>query len=237
MMSDHPARYALYFAPPPESPWWVEGCRWLGYDAASGSGLPLPAIDGVDAAEYRALTAHPRQYGLHATLKAPFRLAADCRPADLVAAVDAYAGLQSAFVLPPLQAVRMMHFIALAPSHNDPRIDAIAGACVTQFDRFRAPLTPAEQQRRLREPLDAVERALLDRWGYPHVLERYRFHLSLTGPLALVSAAAGRAVHGAALALAEKLAPVPLTFDAVCLFEQPSPASSFRLVHRSRFGA
>lgn len=236
-MTDHPTRYALYFAPSPENPWWIEGCRWLGYDAASGTGLPLPVIEGVNAAEYRALTAHPRQYGLHATLKAPFRLAADCRPGDLIAAVDRYAETQAAFELPPLQAVRMPHFLALTPSHSDPRIDAIAGACVTQFDRFRAPPTPAELERRLREPLDSVERGLLDRWGYPHVLERYRFHLSLTGPLALASAAAGRAVHGAALALAEKLARVPLIFDAVCIFEQAGPAGSFRLVHRSRFGA
>lgn len=236
-MTDHTTRYALYYAPPPESPWWIEGCRWLGYDAASGASLPLPVIDGVDAAEYRALTAHPRQYGLHATLKAPFRLAADCRPGDLIAAVDCYADTQAAFELPPLQAERMPHFLALTPSHRDPRIDAIAGACVTRFDRFRAPLTPVELEKRLRTPLDAVERGLLDRWGYPHVLERYRFHLSLTGPLALAPAAAGRAVHRAAQALTEKLARVSLLFDAVCIFEQTGPGSSFRLVHRSRFGA
>jgi putative phosphonate metabolism protein len=235
-MTDRSARYALYYAPPPESPWWIAGSGWLGYDAVSGASLPLPVVDGVEAAEYRALTAHPRQYGLHATLKAPFRLAADCQPNDLIGAVDRYAGTQSAFELPPLRVETMPHFLALTPAHPDPRIDAIAASCVTRFDRLRAPLTPAELEKRLRAPLDAVERELLDRWGYPHVLERYRFHLSLTGPLAPAPAAACRAMYRAAQALAESLAQVSLMFDAVCIFEQADPGSSFRLVHRARFG-
>lgn len=38
-------------------------------------------------------------------------------------------------------------------------------------------------ERRRIDPADARATALFERYGYPHVLERFRFHMTLTGPL------------------------------------------------------
>ena len=61
------------------------------------------------------LTAAPRRYGWHATLKAPFALAPGTDWITLHQAVQEVArGLQP-FVLPPLQVQRIDDFLALVP--------------------------------------------------------------------------------------------------------------------------
>ncbi len=65
-------RYALYLAPRPTSGWGQFGARWLGRDAVSGEPLEQPAIAGLAREDQHALTASPRKYGFHATLKGPF---------------------------------------------------------------------------------------------------------------------------------------------------------------------
>ena len=68
-------RYALYFAPTPDTALARLGARWLGRDARTGETLEQPAIAGIDARAFAAMTAEPARYGFHATLKPPFRLA------------------------------------------------------------------------------------------------------------------------------------------------------------------
>ncbi|MEO1456547.1 MAG: DUF1045 domain-containing protein [Pseudomonadota bacterium] len=99
-----------------------------------------------------------------------------------------------------------------------PAIDHVAGACVERLDPLRAPLTDAERARRRPERLDAAARARLERWGYPHVFEGFRFHITLTGRLDPAEAEALRPV------LAERFAPHiagPFALDALCLFGDP----------------
>mgnify|MGYP006195748115 CR=1 FL=1 len=36
-------RYAIYFAPRPDSPWWTLGAHWLGRDEHRDAPLPQPA--------------------------------------------------------------------------------------------------------------------------------------------------------------------------------------------------
>ncbi|WP_314961012.1 DUF1045 domain-containing protein [Bradyrhizobium cosmicum] len=59
-----------------------------------------------------------------------------------------------------------------------------AGPClvciVEEFDRFRAPLSQGEFQRRLCSPLNEIETTHLVRWGYPYVFDHFRFHMTLT---------------------------------------------------------
>src|SRR3954465_4418494 len=66
------ARLALYWAPEVDDPLHHLGSAWLGRDAEIGTPVPQPRLPGLDLA---ALTADPRGYGLHATLKPPFHLA------------------------------------------------------------------------------------------------------------------------------------------------------------------
>ena len=234
-MPDAAVRYALYYAPEANSAWWQQGSAWLGRCAITGEPLPQPKIPEVTAPTLARLTAEPRRYGLHATLKAPFRLADGCPLSDLLAAGDRYARAQTTFTLPPLRVEHLPDFLALTLTRSDARSDAIAADCVTQFDQFRAPLTAQEFARRQQAPLDTTELALLERWGYPYVLDRFRFHFSLTGPLTGVSAPVVTALRSAADALASALVEEPVRFDAVCVFEQARAGADFRLLHRAAF--
>jgi putative phosphonate metabolism protein len=230
------ARYAAYFAPTPDSRWWAFGCAWLGYDAAAGRDVAQPAIPGVSADAFAAITAAPRRYGFHATLKPPLRLAAGAGEAHLVAAMEALAAAREPFTLPPLRVGRLGGFLACTTAAHDPRLHALADDCVRELDRFRASATAAELAKREAAGLAPREAAHLARWGYPYVFDTFRFHLTLTGPLAGVPPETVARVSAAAEAAVAALAGEPLACDAVCLFAQPGAQSSFRLIRRFGFG-
>jgi putative phosphonate metabolism protein len=232
-MTESTIRYALYFAPPQDNPWWSLLSRWLGYDACTGKDVPQLDIAAVRSSDFRAITEHPRHYGAHATLKAPFRLSPAHSEQNLLEAVDIYAAGLTAFTLPEPRVELLKNFIALVPSKADAQINRIADDCTVKFDHFRAPLSDAEMARRLGEPLDELSRELLSRWGYPHVLQRYQFHISLTGSLNTYSQGATSAVLQTANEFFAPLKSVELPFNAVCIFRQHSAAQRFTLIHRA----
>jgi hypothetical protein len=100
---------------------------------------------------------------------------------------------------------------------------------VKELDDLRAPLREAELARRRAAPLDAREAELLDRYGYPHVMERFRLHLTLTGPL---EPSMAQRVWDAVTPLLSRLnAEAPLWLDQLCLFVERTPGAPFhRLV-------
>lgn len=220
-------RTALYFAPALESPWWRFGAQWLGRDEARGMPLAQPLPPGWQAGPFAALTQEPRRYGLHATLKAPFRPSVP--PAALRTRLAALAAELHAVPLAPLVPVYMDGFLALVPAGRNPALNALAARCVTELDDLRQPLTASERARRHPERLDARGVELLDRYGYPHVLERFRFHLTLTGPCDATTA--GRLVTHLAPQLATLNQAHPPVLDRLCLFHEPAPGADFLRVH------
>ena len=52
--------------------------------------------------------------------------------------------------------------------------------CVCAVDTFRTPANEAELQRRRAANLTPRQEFLLMRWGYPYVLDEFRFHMTLT---------------------------------------------------------
>ena len=86
------ARVALYWAPAVDDPLHRLGSAWLGRDAETGASIAQPSIPGLDLP---ALTADPRRYGLHATLKPPFHLTGSYAAlrADAAALAAAVGGL------------------------------------------------------------------------------------------------------------------------------------------------
>jgi len=224
-------RHALYFAPAAHHPLWAAGCRWLGRDAASG------AVDGGGL--HREA---PRRYGFHATLKPPFALRDGASRSQLLAALARFVDERSPFVMPALQVATLGDFIALRPvdahatAPGQP-LRRLADDCVRRFDEFRRPASAQEVARRLEAGLDEAQRANVARWGYAHVLEHWRFHMTLTDALPrdaqgerlrddLLQAA--RRDFAAALAL-------PLRCDGVALFVEDAPGADFRLVRRFEF--
>jgi putative phosphonate metabolism protein len=226
------ARYALYYAPDVDSPLWARGCFWLGRDAERDLPLVQPAVPGWSAEAVRALTAQPRRYGWHATLKPPFALRPGCDPQLLADRLTAFCARRASFELPPLAVARLSQFIALRPASEGTALRALADACVTEFDDLRAPLDPADAVRRRAAGLTPAEEALLERYGYPYVLEAFRFHLTLTQ--ALDDAAARLLLPWLADYFALALRS-PTIVSGVCLFVQPEPAAQFRLVRRFTF--
>jgi putative phosphonate metabolism protein len=176
------ARYALFFAPPPESALWRFGSAVLGYDAVAGSGVAQVVPPSVSPDAWWALTDEPRRYGFHATLKAPFRIAASAEEADLLAAVRVFTRNTTPFDL-ALEVSQLDAFVALTPVAVPPAVTGLERAIVETFDRFRAPLNERELARRLTIPLTPRQRAQLDQYGYPYVLDEFRFHMTLSGRL------------------------------------------------------
>lgn len=230
------ARFALYFTPREGSPWWRFGSSWLGRDPASGLDVPQPTVAGIGADAFRALTAAPRRYGFHATLKAPFALRAGTTRESLAAAIEGFCAARAAFPTPPLEVTRLDDFLALAPALRESRINDLAADCVREFDAFRAPPEAHELELRRRKGLSPRQDRYLEEFGYPYVLAEFRFHLTLTGPIDGVPAQHVAAVRAAAAQAVARLADEPLLLDGLALFEQPERDAPFRLVARFPFG-
>jgi putative phosphonate metabolism protein len=221
-------RHAIYFAPPSGSGLARFGAAWLGWDPEAGIETPGVELCGLPRSER---VAAPRRYGFHATLKAPFRLAEGCDVAGLDDATAEVAGGCRPFEL-RLRLGGLGAFLALVPEGAPPELAALERACVTGLDRFRAPPTADEGDRRRAAGLDAVEAAHLAAWGYPYVLDRFRFHMTLTGPLPPPEREATRA------ALAPVLAPLlaePLPVREICRFAEAADGR-FRLLARFALG-
>lgn len=223
-----PYRCAIYFAPPPESPWGEAGSQWLGRCTATQRSLPLPSIGGVEAKVHSALIAEPRRYGWHATLKAPFALAPGADMAAVLASLRQLAGEFSAFDLPALEVDRQGAFLAMRPSRHCPALQEVASACVTRLHGLALPLDAAELARRRRTPLTTEQDLLLQRWGYPWVLDHFHFHFSLTGSLEGVPAATRAQLADAAQGLFEPLG--PCRFDRLALFVETHKGADFQWV-------
>jgi phosphonate metabolism protein PhnN/1,5-bisphosphokinase (PRPP-forming) len=230
------ARYALYVAPHGDCPWNEFGSGWLGRCAERGIERSRPRFEEIDPAVFSSLTAAPRRYGFHATLKPPFRLARGASLASLVQSLERFCARQTAFRVPSLKVVELDDFLALVPSATDPRIDALAASCVRGLDRYRALPTADELARRRSARLSPREESLLQRWGYPYVLDRFRFHFSLSGSLRGTPPDAAAALRRAADAAVAPLAGKPLVLDSICIFEEASAGADLRTVHRARFG-
>lgn len=230
-------RYAVSFAPAPGTLGWLAGSHWLGRCAAQLQTLPQLDIVGVAGQDLHRLTAAPRRYGWHATLKAPFVLASGVSWATLHHAVQTLASGLQPFTLPPLQVERMNDFLALVPMASpatQAALQAAAAACVTQLQPLAAPLAPAELVRRRVGGLTPRQEELLQCWGDPFVLEEFRFHLPLTGPLGLVDTETQTQVHDAAEQYFSDLP--PLKFNSLALFAEPTPGADFVLLDHLEMG-
>ena len=178
---DQGPRYAIYFVPPPSSRLYRYGSAILGFDSYTGNNVAFPESFGGGAVNWNELTATPRRYGFHATLKAPFFLAPSCTEQQLVNALQSFAGLGHAAhgFKPTLHEIE--DFIAVVPQEAESSLNALAASCTTIFDAYRAPMAPQERARRLASGLSQSQIQNLDRWGYPFVLAEFRFHMTLTG--------------------------------------------------------
>jgi putative phosphonate metabolism protein len=229
--TDEGPRYAIYFAPAADSDLYRFGSATLAYDSYTGRDVPVPSWLGVDAEVWRELTEEPRRYGFHATLKAPFRLAAARREADLVQAFFDFAGRRRAIATIAPQVRLLGAFTAIVPQESSVPLSDLANTCTAEFDGFRAPMSQHERERRTRAPLSAREIGNLDRWGYPYVFEDFRFHMTLTGPLPAEHREAVPAMLREAFRRA--CGEGPIAIDCIGLFKQDDARARFRVLHHA----
>ena len=233
-MSEDLPRYALYYAPRPEEGIAVAASQWLGWNPAGGRARRLPLSSGLDPQRLVEITAEPRRYGFHGTLKPPMALIDEASEADLLAAIGKFAATQRAFNVPALQLAEVSGFLALVPSVPSRELQDLADHCVVEFDEFRRPAGEDELAHRRKAGLSPRQDELLLRWGYPYVLEEWRFHLTLTGRIA--DAAERTAVANILRQRFNGLADRPLQVRDLCVFHQSTPDRPFTVLARFRLG-
>jgi hypothetical protein len=216
------ARYAVYFVPREGTQLAAFGARWLG---------PGVGHDGFGIENYIALTATPRLYGFHATLKAPFYLAEGADESDLLALGRAFGARIKPFEIGRLRVGRLDEFVALTPVAASAQLDELAASCVRVFEQLRAPLSQADRARRLAAGLDAQELAYLDAWGYPYVFDGFQFHMSLTGAVGSVSVETVRAQLAQNYIAYDE----PVVIDEIAICRQPARAEPFEVWRRLAF--
>lgn len=223
-------RHAVYYAPPTGSALAAFGAAWFGRNPETGSAVAPLAIDGLPRSR-EAIVEAPARYGLHATLKAPFRLAGGMTPEALEEAIAQLAAHFAPFDL-ALAPAWIGGFLALVPQAVPPDLTALEAACVMDLDPLRAPLDPADIARRRASGLDPAEEAHLARWGYPYVLDRFRFHVTLTG---VVPEAERDAVGAALVPRVAPLVASPVPVGELCHFGEGADGR-FSLIGRHRLG-
>ena len=217
------SRYAIYFVP--DGIWGDFGASWLGWDNRTGREIALASSD------LAALTDRPRKYGFHGTVKPPFRLADGQSVDALKRAVQGLCKGFEPFTLRSLQLTQIGRFFAMTAPDDHAALRSVADSVVQELDTFRAPLNEQELARRRASRLTARQEGLLQRWGYPYVLEEFKFHLTLTGPC--------KNPDATRLVLEDALARVqnePLSIDALCLLKEDD-VGRHKVIARFPFGA
>lgn len=219
-------RYAIYFTPSMYDPLSVAAASWLGRNVYSGEAPEAPSITGFSVQELAFHTAVPRRYGFHGTLKAPFHLREDRSEGALLKALMHFASTVQPFEIPHMEIARLGEFFGLAPSVPCEQMNHLAASVVQAFDEFRAPLTEAEIERRDPDRLTAPQFANLYRWGYPYVMDEFRFHMMLTGPVhPNLNARFGAALN----AFFGPLLNEPLKISSIALFIESEPGAPLRV--------
>jgi hypothetical protein len=166
-------------------------------------------------------------------LKAPFRLADGTSESDLVDALRDFARSVTPVRVPVLSLINLRGFFALMPAVRDEPVEDLSAKAVRAFDAFRAPPSEAEIARRRSAGLTERQQALLDRWGYPYVLEEASFHMTLTGRVSADEA------PGIEEMLSEFFASVigcPLAVDRVALAVEREPGARFEVLAAATLG-
>ena len=129
---DQMKRFAIYYAPR-DGAFADAAAGWLGWDARTGQAVAQPEVPGL-----AAMTADPRRYGFHATIKPPFRLRDGSSAKDLAQILQTHAALLPRIALDGLKMVRLDGFLALIPVGDAAPLRAMAAQVSTAANRLDA---------------------------------------------------------------------------------------------------
>jgi hypothetical protein len=125
-------------------------------------------------------------------------------------------------------------FLALMQKESKAAMRELAADCVRDFDPLRALPSDSELAKRREAGLSSQQELMLQRWGYPYVMNEFRFHMTLSKRLredeqreALLREIVK---HGA-----EALA-APVRVDAISIFHQENRSAPFLRLEHFPFG-
>ncbi|MEL6486619.1 MAG: DUF1045 domain-containing protein [Pseudomonadota bacterium] len=225
-------RYAVYLTPHPNDALSVRAAQWLGRSPWEGETVERPNRIDMPAGVLDRVTAAPRHYGFHATLRAPFEPSAAFDEEAFVDAVMRFSALQK-----PLElklSVRFLSVFMALLADDQSAIARLGDALLEVCEPFRAPLSPYDRKRRLKGPLSDRQIENLAAFGYPYVGQDFMFHMTLSGPV--------EAEKQAALLRAGKrwfadLLAKPVRFEGLAIVHQPDRNTPFRALRFAPFDA
>lgn len=132
------------------------------------------------------------------------------------------------FVTGRLKISCLGNFLALTEREPNAALAQLAADIVVEFDKFRALQTEKEIARRLKSNLPRRQECPMRCWGYPYLLDGFRFHLTLTGRLKDTEIAGVQ--HALTLKLMTILAD-PITVGDICLCGQRND-ERFKIIRR-----
>ncbi|MEP3275763.1 MAG: DUF1045 domain-containing protein [Stappiaceae bacterium] len=223
-------RYAIYYTASSDSDLTRLGSTWLGRDAYSDDEIAQPAISRIPAPRMAELTASPRRYGFHATMKAPFRPKQGATETALFERFDRFCAQTAPVLLPDgLAVTKLGHFLALTPATPSTALNDLASYCVKEFDAFRQDLSPEDLQKRRPASLSDRQSSYLTRWGYPHVFDEFRFHMTLS--ISLIDADDAYLLTDACRDYFNSVTNCPLRIDRLAICVEPAPGAPFVISH------
>lgn len=230
MKNEQAGRFAVYFSPEQDSALERFGAGWLARSAFTGRVLEQYRDHRIDPDRLAEVTAVPRCYGFHATLKAPFSLASGTTPEELRIAARKFAAGCKPFFCQGLVLSSLGRFLALTLKKPCPGMIRLAHECVQFFDGFRRPATDQEITFRRRKKLTYRQELHLLQWGYPYIFQDFIFHLTLTSRLRKDEEIAR--LQEVLTPLVEPFADQPLEVGAIYLVHQSNREEPFRIVER-----
>jgi hypothetical protein len=156
------------------------GAQWLGWDVANGAHVDHPPHLNDLLLE---ATKTPRKYGFHGTIKPPFHLAEGTDFENLRTQAHLLCESLAPVQIEAFSVAKIGSFVALIPEGDLSPLANLAAQILQKLDGFRAPASADELARRRRANLTPLQETNLKNWGYPYVLEDFKFHMTLSGKL------------------------------------------------------
>lgn len=229
-----PARYAVCYAPEPESALANLGRTWLGRDVTSPDMFPQPEIPGFTPERLAKLTHWRRHEGLHCILKPSIQLGPRATESAFLASARVLSSILTPVVVPQLEISVIGKFIALTPTVASRELELLAVKCVRAFESYRQPINVNLDRRYRSEKLTVYQKRMMRHWGYPFVMEEFRFFIPLTDRiedddererLTIPLLELFRPILGKAFPIKE-----------LCVFSQPERQAPMAVLERLPFG-
>jgi putative phosphonate metabolism protein len=222
-------RYAIYYAPRQGEPLARFARAWLGRDPEANVSCPRIESSEITPQRLAEITSDPAHYGFHGTLKPPFRLDKGMTEADFLSQVLVFAADYKPIQIERMRLKKIGSFLALVPGERSDELNDLAADCVRSFDHYRRPLTEKDLESRRAAGLSKRQDKLLVKWGYPYVLDQFRFHLTLTG---LLDKPERKVVRRLLNELTGPLCDQPLLVRDLTVFVQEDRSASFHILAR-----